>query len=193
MGKANREANLLLKEKSKHKRKVVRALILAGIILCIAAIVVVYNVTTRANSAFQNLNVALSEDGSLRVARSALGDGFNYVHWGSDKDIILYRNDDGVIKAAFDSCQDCYHGTNVHFTRVGSTVNCGNCGMTTSTAHFGEQEWGGECQPVSIPDAGRMDTETEIVIDSTVFDFAADMFSHWDEGEMGVTFESFEA
>ena len=189
MGRARREA--LEKERKLRKQKQLhRALMIAaGCVACIALFAVMYVVAERVDTASQNLIVALSEDGSLHVNRSQLKSGFNYVDWGGSEELILYR-DGSDVRAAFDTCEECYTIDSVHFVRNGDEMTCQVCGTVSALSTFGEQEWGG-CRPVSIPAIARHDTDAEIVISGAAMDFAKRMFARWDSGDLSESFTGF--
>lgn len=191
MGRARREA--LEREKKQKRQKQLRKalMIAAGCAACIMLFAVVYIVAERADTASQNLTVALSADGSLHVESAKLKSGFNYVDWGGAEELILYRDGNGDIQAAFDTCEECYTLDSVHFNRHGDEMICQVCGTVSALSTFGEQEWGG-CRPVAVPTVARLDTDTEIIISGAAMTYAAHMFEHWDTGDLTETFAEFE-
>ena len=189
MGRARREALEQARKEKKQKQLRQALMIAAACAACIALFAVIYVVAERADTASQNLTVALSEDGSLHVNRSQLKSGFNYVDWGGSEELILYR-DGSDVRAAFDTCEECYIIDRVHFVRHGDEMTCQVCGTVSALSTFGEQEWGG-CRPVSIPAVARLDTDQEIIVSPSAMSFAAHMFEHWDSGDLSETCADF--
>lgn len=191
MSRAKQEARIQAakKEQSQRLRK-----ILLGVGVAVASLALIFAVVlvvNRAKWTAKNLTAARDGDGNLRISRSELVEGFNYVNWGGPEELILFPVD-GEIRAAFDSCEECYTRGSVHFTRSGEQMTCSVCGLVKETADFGLQEWG-ECRPIAIPAAARLDSGDEIVVSGEALDYAIDMFSQWDGGDLTTTFAQFGA
>ena len=191
MGKTSREAKQRALELEKKKRFRQSALTFGLVIGGIAVIALVAILSKLEKASSHNLTASLSDNGSLHVARSSLKEGFNYVDWGGDEKLILYRRSDGEVMAAFDTCEECYLRGSVHFTRDGDNMICSVCGTTSLASSLGAQSWGG-CQPLKVPTAARQDTGNEIVVSSAAMDYIVSMLKLWDTGDQSMTFEAFE-
>ena len=192
MGNLTREEKLRRKEQARKREQRQLMLTIGGIAAVILLIVIVAVAVNAAGSAHKNMTATLSEDGSLHVARADLGTYFNYVDWGGPEELILYPTGDGSVVAAFDTCETCYLEGDVHFKRSRDNTVCSVCGTVASVEEMAHQEWGG-CRPIAIPASARLDTADEIVISSEAISYALDMFHHWDEGDMTVTFADFDS
>lgn len=188
MGKAKRERALALQKQ--RRRRILTVVITAAVIAVVIAVTAAASImVNRKNTAYKNLSIPLSVDGSLHISASELSSGLNYVDWGGAEELILYRSGDNIA-AAFDTCEECYTRGSVHFTRDGDIMQCSVCGTTTPVSGLGAQSWGG-CQPLAIPSSARLDTDDEVVLSAEVMTYASDMLALWDNGDLNATLERF--
>ena len=181
------------RQKEEARKKEQRQIMLTvGSIAAVALVIVVIAIFVNVFApAYKSTAVALAEDGSLHVPRSLLGEGFNYVNWGGTEELILYTNEEGEVLTAFDSCEECFAEGSVHFTLNSGHTICSVCNTVSEIDEFGAQEWGG-CRPITVPASARQDAGSDIIISSECMAFAADMFNHWSQGDLSVTFASYE-
>lgn len=186
MGKRQKLEHERLKRQKKKRRK--QIIIGASISVCVITLIVVLAFNAQPSSS--TLNIASDSNGDLHIAMDSLQNGLNYIDYGSDEELLLWKDSDGVIRTAFDTCEECYSRGNVHFTLSGSTLTCNLCGTTQSVSTLGTDSWGG-CQPISITPDMRNDTDTEVIISDAILSYAEDMFSHWDASDYSVSFADY--
>ena len=188
MGKRKR----IEQERFARQQKKQKTLIVVGVSVIVCAIIgVVISFVNSMPASSNSMNIALDSNGDLRIPINRLQNNLNYVNFGGKEELILWQDNDGVIRTAFDTCAECYSLGNVHFSLHDSTLTCNQCGTTQPVSALGVDSWGG-CQPVSlIPDI-RNDTETEVVLSANVLSYAAMMFTNWDAANFSVTFSAYE-
>ncbi len=191
MGKARREAKEREERENRLKRNRRIALIVAAVVVAVVGLIALATIRVPEEAAEQELEVALQEDESLKVERSALVQGFNYIDWGGEEELILYKNAQGEIAAAFDTCEECYTDGDVHFTPQNGNMVCSVCGTVQPLSGFGAQSWGG-CRPLAIPDEARHDTDTQVVLSASLMDYARHMFLLWNDGELSMTLADYQ-
>jgi uncharacterized membrane protein len=73
-----------------------------------------------------------AENGLVGIPLSEVDDGkahhFKYVHKGKDIKFFVLKSKDGVMRAAFDACDVCYHAKK-GYSQDGDFMVCSNCGM----------------------------------------------------------------
>lgn len=187
MGRRKQLEQERLEQQKKKRRK--QIIIGTSVLVCIIALIAVWIITARPASV-STISIAPDSNGDLRVAVDSLQDHLNYIDYGGAEELIFWKDGDGVIRTAFDTCEECYSGGNVHFTLSGDTLTCSLCGTTQSVSILGTDGWGG-CKPVSITTDMRNDAGTEVVIPAAILAYAADMFSHWDASDFSVSFADY--
>ncbi len=189
MGKRKRlELERLAQEKKKRRKQII---IGGSLSVCVIALIAVFVMVSKPAPA-STISSIPDSNGDLRVVVDSLQNGINYVDFGGNEEIIFFKDDDGVIKTAFDTCEECYAEGNVHFTLNEDTLTCNVCGTTQSVSILGTESWGG-CQPLSITSDMRSDTDIEAVIPAAVLSYAEDMFSHWDTSDFSISLADYES
>lgn len=179
---------------AKQKRNSVDAawkVIIAGlfVIVLIGMVVMLW----AANSTDESAPIQtffLNENGDLLLPISELNEGFQYVDYGGNHDLLLWQDSDGTFYTAFNSCQECYSRGNARYTYNNGLLTCQSCGNQINVQSMRSESWGG-CQPITIPVEYRADTETEIIIPAAVFTYSDAMFQLWDSGDFSMTMENF--
>lgn len=189
---ARKQARDLEKAQAKKRALIRDIVIIVSAIVIAAAILIAAILSSTPKSNTKRMNVPLSEDGSLHVDKTKLINGFNYINYGGDNDLILYQIADDQVRVAFDTCEECYGYRKVHFNPNGDNMQCSVCETIHPLSDFGLQNWG-QCQPVAIPTAARLDTSEQVIIDAKAFEFANTMFAQWDEDNYDMTFAQFSA
>ncbi len=102
------------------------------------------------------------QDGTVRFAASEFADGkarfFRYESQRGAIDFFVVRSNDGVIRAAFDSCDVCYKALK-GYRQEGEEMVCNNCNMRFRTELVNEVKGG--CNPAPL---NRRQVGQEIVI-----------------------------
>ena len=186
MGKNKRENEQLVRKKKRTRNQII---LIISVLVCISAIVF-FLVNSSKSSVANSMKVALDSNGDLHIPIGSLKSNLNYINYGGVEEIILWEDGSGVIRTAFDTCEECYSDGKVHFKLTGDTLDCNLCGTTQSISVLGTASWGG-CQPVSIVPEIRRDTGDEIIIPAEVLAYAEDMFSHWDIADFSISFEAY--
>lgn len=185
------------KERS-HKKKIklikIFGLIAIVAILTIGVILSLPDGAENANSASDGadelrVQAQLSDNGDLHIEKTLAVEDVTFVDYGADNELLLWLDSDGVYRVAFNTCEECYTRDG-HYELKGGVLTCSACGNKLELSSLQHGKWGG-CQPIEIPDSGREDTDTEIIILSESFDYAAEMFDAWNDGDTEMTFENF--
>lgn len=119
-------------------------------------------------------------DGMLQVKTASLGDQVAFIDYdsnGTAMQVMLYKDGDGKLHGAFNTCQVCAGSPYAYFEQEGNDVVCQNCGN-----HFSVNEIGvahGGCNPVPLEFS--QDGEN-VLIDTAVLDEQADAFQNWKKG-----------
>ena len=188
MGKARKMEREQAERQKKRKQQ--KNLILISASACIlvalfAWLLISQQVTTGTISISPNAN------GDLHVPKNRLQNNLTYVDYGGTEELIFW-NDGNAVRTAFDTCEECYSGGDIHFTLNNSTLTCSLCRTTLPVSTLGTAQWGG-CQPVSIIPEIRSDTGAEIVIPAEVLAYARRMFSRWDASDFSISLETYQA
>lgn len=168
------------KEAVKRKQRR-RNLIIGGAIAACALIIALVIILQPRPLAFTR-----SANADVVIKAADVKSGLNYVDYGGSEELILWRDGNGGIRTALDTCEECFGGGDVHYTLSGSNIVCSACQTTQDVTILGSAAWGG-CQPVAIPVAYRADTDADIVIPAEVLAFAEDVFTHWGEADYTVS------
>lgn len=168
------------KEAEKRKRQK-RNKIIGGVISCCVLIAVLVIVLQP-----RPLGFTRNANADVLVKASDVKNGLNFLDYGGPEQIILWRDDDGSIHTALDTCAECYGGGDVHYGLSGTNLVCSICQSSQPVTVLRNASWGG-CQPVAIPASYRADTDAEIVIPADVLAFAEDVFAHWDAADYSVS------
>lgn len=101
---------------------------------------------------FGQNQVVKAVDGEIRIPLSEVEDGKarHYVFKTESKDIsfFLVKAPDGVVRAAFDACDVCFHAKK-GYTQDGQFMICNNCGMRFHVSKINQVEGGCNPAPVS--------------------------------------------
>jgi len=194
MGRKSRKIEQLEQQKKRRRKYIIAGV--SGLVFIIA-LIVVFTVILRPKQGSRPygggaamtgaIQLFADSNGDLRVPLDRLRPRLNYISYGGDEELIVWKDGNGVIRTAFDTCEECYSRGNVRFTLSGNILTCSVCGTTQPLSVLGTEGWGG-CRPVSITPAMRNDTDTEVVLPAAVLDYAADMFSHWKASDFSVSF-----
>ena len=136
------------------------------------------------------IQLAPDSNGDLRVPLNRLQNRLQYIAYGGREELLLWRDSNGVIRTAFDTCEECYSRGNVRFTLSGNILTCSQCGVTQPVSVLGTEGWGG-CRPVAVTPAMRNDTDTEVVVPAAVLAYARDMFSRWNASDFSISFAAY--
>jgi hypothetical protein len=94
---------------------------------------------------------ALADHGSIRLPADAFADGvarhYTYMHEGQPIEFFVVRSSDGVIRAAFNACDDCYPGKRGYW-QDGDEMVCGLCGNRFPTDQINIVRGG--CNPAPL-------------------------------------------
>jgi len=190
VGKKRRleEQERLEQQKKKRQKQIIIGALLS--VCTIAVIVVLSNLSKPVPASI--ISSAPDSNGDLRVAVDSLKKGMNYIEFGSNEELIFFKDNDGAIKTAFDTCEECYARGNVRFTLSEDILTCSVCGTTQSISILGTESWGG-CKPLSITSDMRNDTDAEVVIPAAVLSYSNDMFSQWDTSDFSISLAGYGA
>ena len=114
------------------------------------------------DGAYRTLN---AQDGVVTIPAAQVSDGkahyFSYRSGGAAINFFLLKSQDGVIRAAFDACDVCYHAKK-GYRQEGDAMVCNNCNMKFSSDLINEVKGG--CNPAPIQ---RSVADGKIVIAAT--------------------------
>lgn len=120
------------------------------------------------------------EDGRLQVELASLGDQVAFVDYdsnGTAMQVMLYKDTEGTVHGALNTCQVCAGSPYAYFEQEGNDVVCQNCGNHFSVTDIGAVHGG--CNPVPL----ELSEDGEYVrIDTAVLDAQADAFQNWKKG-----------
>lgn len=104
----------------------------------------------------------VAEDGVVTIPAAQVSDGkahyFSYRSGDAYVNFFVLKSRDGVLRAAFDACDVCYHAKK-GYRQEGDAMVCNNCGMKFSSDLINEVKGG--CNPAPIQ---RSVTDGKIVI-----------------------------
>ena len=187
MGVTQKKAREQAAQQKKKQQKQITIWVSA--LVCVVIGLLIWLVVSQQTTA-SAISVVPDANGDLRVSLNSLSKNLTYVDYGGTEEIIFWKDGNGVIRTAFDTCETCYSVGNVHFTLKGDTLTCSACSTTQPVSVLGIESWGG-CQPVSIIPEIREDADTEVVIPAAVLTYARRMFSRWDASDFAVTFAAY--
>ena len=187
MGKKSEMAQERFEQKKKEKRN--KRIVGISVSVCIIAAIVVLVILSQPAVVIP-VGFAHDANGDLHIAVDSLQENLNYIDFGGTEELILWKDGDGRIRTAFDTCEECYSNGNVHFTLSGDTLTCNLCGTTKPVSELGLAEWGG-CQPVSIISDIRNDSETEVIIPADVLAYTEQMFSYWNASDFSISLDTY--
>lgn len=119
-------------------------------------------------------------DGNLQVSIDSLGDQVAFIDYdsnGTAMQVMLYKDADGTVRGALNTCQVCAGSPYAYFEQEGSDVVCQNCGNHFSVDAIGDAHGG--CNPVPLE---LSEDEKNVVIDTAVLDEQAGAFTNWKKG-----------
>ena len=137
--------------------------IIAGVIVCIAAVVIVFvprgGSDQTADTDLQDVTTAqasvsyadVDEDGNYFIPASGLSqDQVQFVRLSDDSKIELVARigDDGTPKVALGTCQSCNGAPGAYYSQEGDIIQCNNCGLTFALDVIDAP--GDGCHPISI-------------------------------------------
>jgi uncharacterized membrane protein len=103
-----------------------------------------------------------AEGGAVTIPVTQVNDGkahyFSYRSGEANVNFFVLKSQDGVIRAAFDACDVCYHAKK-GYRQEGDSMVCNNCNMKFSSDLINEVKGG--CNPAPIQ---RSVVEGKIVI-----------------------------
>jgi uncharacterized membrane protein len=111
------------------------------------------------DGAYRTLN---AQDGVVTIPAAQVSDGkahyFSYRSGGAAINFFLLKSQDGVIRAAFDACDVCFHAGK-GYRQEGDSMVCNNCDMKFRSNLINEVKGG--CNPAPIR---RSVTDERVVI-----------------------------
>jgi len=168
-------------------------LILAGLtllVLLVAGFAVWSANSTEEIAQVQTISAAPDEAGNLTVPLSDFTDDFAFVDYGGEHQLLLWRDTNGTVYTAYDSCQECYSRGNAHYTYSNGVLTCAACRNRVNVSTMATASWGG-CQPIAIPAEYRADTDAAVVFPAELLQYSTEMFQTWDNGDFSVTLENY--
>jgi uncharacterized membrane protein len=124
------------------------------VLLGVAAYLVVTSTSQQPKAALAPSPGSAGSSGhDIRIALADLGDGrakfFDYRAAGNKQlRFFVMKSSDGVIRAALDACDTCYHAKK-GYHQEGDNMVCNNCGLKFPSAMINEVKGG--CNPVGLP------------------------------------------
>jgi len=113
-----------------------------------AAGIVGWKVAGSEGGAYQTV---AAQDGAVTIPAAQVSDGkahyFSYRNGGSNINFFLLKSNDGVIRAAFDACDVCFHAGK-GYRQEGDAMVCNNCGMKFRSDLINEVKGG--CNPAPV-------------------------------------------
>lgn len=92
-----------------------------------------------------------AENGEVRIDLAKVDDGqahyFTHETNGTNVDFFVVKSVDGVMRAAFDACDVCYHAKK-GYRQEGDSMVCNNCGMKFRSDLVNEVKGG--CNPAPL-------------------------------------------
>lgn len=126
-----------------------RKIVLGG--LAVGLLATALLVFSQARSAGGRFEVVQARDGTVRLPVARVGDGrahfFTY-RWGSRAiDFFVLKSSDGVLRAAFDTCDICYPDRK-GYRQEGDLMVCNKCEQKFPSALVNERRGG--CNPAPL-------------------------------------------
>lgn len=132
-----------------EKKRGLLPLIVAGLVVLAAAGVIGWKAVGGSDGGAYRTVVA--EDGVVAIPVVQVSDGkahyFSYRSGGASVNFFVLKSHDGVVRAAFDACDVCYHARK-GYRQEGDSMVCNNCGMKFSSDLINEVKGG--CNPAPI-------------------------------------------
>ena len=119
-------------------------------------------------------------DGNLQVAQTSLGDQVAFIDYdsnGTAMQVMLYKDADGTVHGALNTCQVCAGSPYAYFEQEGNEVVCQNCGNHFAVEAIGDVHGG--CNPVPLELSEDGD---QVLIETASLDEQADAFANWKKG-----------
>ena len=119
-------------------------------------------------------------DGNLQVAQASLGDQVAFIDYdsnGTAMQVMLYKDADGTVHGALNTCQVCAGSPYAYFEQEGNEVVCQNCGNHFAVEAIGDVHGG--CNPVPLELSEDGD---QVLIETESLDEQADAFANWKKG-----------
>lgn len=119
-------------------------------------------------------------DGNLQVAQTSLGDHVAFIDYdsnGTAMQVMLYKDADGTVHGALNTCQVCAGSPYAYFEQEGKEVVCQNCGNHFAVEAIGDVHGG--CNPVPLELSEDGD---QVLIETASLDEQADAFANWKKG-----------
>ena len=142
--------------KQGSKRSVTAILVSAVVVLLAVAAYLVVTSTSRqpnATAVNQSSGSAGTSGHDIRIAVADVGEGrakfFDY-RTADNKALRFFvmKSSDGVVRAALDACDTCYHAKK-GYHQEGDNMVCNNCGLKFPSSMINEVKGG--CNPVGLP------------------------------------------
>ncbi len=93
-----------------------------------------------------------AENGLVSIPLADIAEGkaqhYRFAHGGKEVKFFLLKTPDGVVRAAFDACDVCFHSKK-GYTQDKDFMICNNCGMRFHSSRIGDVEGG--CNPAPLP------------------------------------------
>ncbi len=156
----------------------------------LAVIVLVIAVVIKEQTRETNVSVTLNSNGDFVVNVADIGNEFYNYDYGGEHDILIWKDGNGTVRTAFDTCEECFSTGNAHYEYENGVLVCQSCQTEFPINSFGNKSWGG-CQPVAVATDYRTDTEEQIIIPAEVLNYANDVFEAWKAGDFTVTMENY--
>jgi uncharacterized membrane protein len=144
-----------------EKKRGLLPMLVAGLVVLAAAGVIGWK-TVGGSSGGAPYQTVVAEGGVVAIPVAQVSDGkahfFSYRNGDSYINFFVLKSDDGVIRAAFDACDVCYHAKK-GYRQEGDSMVCNNCGMKFRSEMINEVKGG--CNPAPIE---RSVTDGRVVI-----------------------------
>jgi uncharacterized membrane protein len=93
----------------------------------------------------------ITENNEVQIATSKIDDGkahfYTYDSNGVQVRFFVLKSSDGVLRAAFDTCDTCYREKK-GYRQEGDDMVCNNCGLKFASNRINEQKGG--CNPAPL-------------------------------------------
>lgn len=119
-------------------------------------------------------------DGKLQVAVDSLGAQVAFIDYdsnGTAMQVMLYKEEDGTVHGALNTCQVCAGSPYAYFEQEGNDVVCQNCGNHFSVNAIGDVHGGCNPVPLEMSEDGKY-----VLIDTAKLDENATAFQNWKKG-----------
>jgi len=131
-----------------EKKRGLFPLIIAGLVVLAAAGVIGWKAVGNSGGAYPTV---AAKDGVVTIPVAQIEDGnahyFSYRSGDAEVNFFVLKSHDGVIRAAFDACDVCYHAKK-GYRQEGDSMVCNNCNMKFSSDLINEVKGG--CNPAPI-------------------------------------------